>query len=351
MKTAILKYIADMYYNFVERSDGMDHRKNLISAFTELLSDRLDNTDMNTAVNALTIAIAEYDIQPKSTELMVINTESEMMLKKFLATKRLEGRSEKTIERYRYIIQRFYNTMGIPYKEVDVFALRLYLAQLEQNGCKDRTINGIRSIFSSFFSWLHDEGFIETNPSSNLSAIKCRKTIRKPYSNVELETIKNNCKTIRDRALIEFLLSTGCRINEATNLNRDDVNFTSQECKVLGKGNKERIVFMSDVCCMRLQEYLASRSDSEEALFLGRGNKRLLPGGVRAMLKRIETQTGVEDIHPHRFRRTLATSLIDRGMPIQDVAAILGHANINTTMTYIYTDARSVKATYKRLAS
>lgn len=329
----------------------MDYRQALINSFTALLPESFDSQDLRPAVEALTVALSDYDVVPKCTALEKVDNESEMMLKKFLATKRLEGRSEKTVVRYRYILDRFYTQMGIPYKDVDVFALRLYLAQLEQAGNSYNTINGIRSIFSSFFSWLHDEGFIETNPSANLGAIKCRKTIRKPYSNVELETIKNNCKTIRDRAIVEFLLSTGCRIDEATKLNIGDVNFSTQECKVLGKGNKERIVFMSDVCVMRLQEYLESRTDSEEALFLGKGNKRLLPGGARAMLKRIEAQTGVEDIHPHRFRRTLATSLIDKGMPIQDVAAILGHANINTTMTYIYTDARSVKATYKRLAS
>lgn len=329
----------------------MNYKTNLIDNFTTELAECLDTESLRKSVNTLTRLLAEYDLQPVSTDLAVIDTESEMMLKKFLATKRLEGRSEKTIERYRYIIQRFTDEMNLPYKEVDVYALRLYLASLTQNGCNDNTVNGIQSVFSSFFGWLHDEGFLERDPTANLGVIKCKKVIRLPYSNVELELIKGNCHTLRDRAIVEFLLSTGCRIDEMTNLNITDVNFSTQEVKVLGKGNKERVVYLSDIAALHLRKYLASRSDTSDALFVGKAAVRLNNGGVRAMLKRIEKETGVENIHPHRFRRTLATSLINKGMAIQEVAAILGHSNINTTMTYIHVDAENVKSSYKKLVS
>lgn len=329
----------------------MDYRDKILSDFTTAISQNVDSDFLRIATNKLTLILSDYDVQPKCTALATVDTESEMLLKKYIATKRLEGRSEKTVDRYLYILRRFMSESQISLTEVDVYALRLYLATLTQNGCSDNTVNGIRAVFSAFFGWLYDEGFIEKNPTANLGVIKCRKTIRLPYSKVELELIKASCPTVRDRAIVEFLLSTGCRIDEMTHLNISDVNFVSQEIKVLGKGNKERIVYLNDVASLHLKTYLASRSDDNEALFVGKGAIRLQNGGVRAMLKRIESQTGVENVHPHRFRRTLATSLIDKGMPIQEVVAILGHANINTTTTYIYTDSENVKATYKRLAS
>lgn len=329
----------------------METKSRFLSEVMAQLSESFDLDLLKSIEASLLMALKNYEISDKCEAIAVRETESEKYLRTFLATKKLEGRSEKTIERYRYILARYYSTMLVPFKDTDVYTLRLYLAQLEQDGCSDNTINGIRCVFSSFFGWLHNEGFIDKNPTSNLGVVKCKKVIRKPYSNVELEKIRDACVKDRDRAIIEFLLSTGCRIEETTNLNIQDINFITQEVKVLGKGNKERIVFLNDVACLYLNKYLNCRSDSSEALFVGKGDKRLLPGGVRAMLKTIEEKTGVENIHPHRFRRTLATSLIDRGMAIQDVAAILGHANINTTTTYIYTDVNNVKSTYKKLVS
>lgn len=328
-----------------------DAKDKLLSEITSELSERFDYSELKEITKILLLKMEDYTVEVKCTSIAVIDTESISLLKKFLATKKVEGRSEKTIERYRYILQRFINELDIPLTEVDVYVLRLYLAKLEVDGCCDNTIKGIRGVFCSFFGWLHDEGFIEKDPSANLGTIKCKKEIRKPYSKIELELLKNACPTLRDRAIIEFLLSTGCRIEETTNLNISDIDFIKQECKVLGKGNKERVVFLNDVCTMHLKQYLDSRTDNNEALFIGKGAIRLKPGGVRAMMKRLEEITGVKDVHPHRFRRTLATSLIDKGMPIQDVASILGHSNINTTTTYIYTNKDNVRNTYDRIGA
>lgn len=328
-----------------------DGKERLLSEINLELSDRLDYETLQLVNNIILLKMEDYEISEKHRELAIIDTESIKLLKKFLATKKIEGRSEKTIDRYAYIIKRFIDDIEMPVIDVDVYTLRLYLAKLSMDGCKDSTINGIRAIFCSFFGWLHDEGFLEKNPASNLGTIKCKKEIRKPYSKIELELLKNACPTLRDRAIIEFLLSTGCRIEEVMNLNISDIDFIKQECMVLGKGNKERVVFLNDVCAMHLKNYLDSREDSNEALFIGKGAVRLRPGGVRAMMKRLENITGVEDVHPHRFRRTLATSLIDKGMSIQDVASILGHSNINTTTMYIYTDKTNVRNTYDRIGA
>ena len=167
---------------------------------------------------------------------------------------------------------------------------------------------------------------------------------------VEIEKIKNSCGNKKDRAIVEFLLSTGCRVSELVGVDRSDINFQSQECKILGKGNKERIVFLNDVCLLHIKSYLDSRSDDLPALFIGKGSDRMTTGGIRFMLNNIAENAGVEDVHPHRFRRTVATYLIDRGMSIQDVAVILGHSNINTTMAYVYSNIENVKTAYKKYA-
>ena len=181
-------------------------------------------------------------------------------------------------------------------------------------------------------------------------AIKQQKVIRKPFSSVEIERLKQAAESCRDRAVIAFLLSTGCRISEVCALDVLDIDFHRRRVKVLGKGNKERVVYVDDVTVLYLNEYLRERCDAEPALFLGKGSSRMTPGGIRAMLKRLERRSGVENVHPHRFRRTLATNLINHGMPIQEVAAILGHDKIDTTMTYVYIDQTNVEHAYRRYA-
>lgn len=306
--------------------------------------------DLKKIIDTITIKLNEYKMSERCTALTVVDTESQKLVKKFLATKRIEGRSQKTIDRYSYVIKRMMEYLNMPIKDMDVYSLRLYLAEMEMNGSKDSTLNGIRWIMCSFFGWLHDEGFIEKNPTANLGKIKCKKEIRKPFSKVEIEKIKNICGNERDRAIVEFLLSTGCRVSELVGVDRSDINFQSQECKILGKGNKERIVFLNDVCLLHIKSYLDSRSDDLPALFIGKGSDRMTTGGIRFMLNNIAEKAGVEDVHPHRFRRTVATYLIDRGMSVQDLAVILGHSNINTTMAYVYSDIENVKTAYKKYA-
>ena len=234
--------------------------------------------------------------------------------------------------------------------KITIFNLRNYLLNEKSRGISDKTLNGIRDVFNSFFGWLWKEGLIENNPCNNLGPIKCIKKIRKPYSDSDIEKLKEKCYDVRDKAFICFMLSTGCRISEICQLNKSDINFVTLECKVLGKGDKERIVFIDDVTSMLLQRYLSERKDEYNALFIGKGTCRMTPGGVRARLKTIAIEAGVENVHPHRFRRTLATNLISHGMAIQDVSMILGHEKIDTTMTYVYRDKESVKNSYKKFS-
>lgn len=303
---------------------------------------------VNEIINIITVSLNDYDLNEKCTDIVVVDTESQVLLKKFLATKMVEGKSPKTIHRYDYLLTRMLKSLNMEVKDIDVFALRMYLAQLELNGMKAISVEGIRSVITSFFGWLHKEGFIETNPSANLGKVKCKKEIKKPFTKAEVEILKSNCDSLRDRAIIEFLLSTGCRVSEVCNVNINDINFEKQECKVLGKGNKERIVFINDVCKLHLKMYINSREDDHPALFIGKGTVRLEDGGIRCMFRKLSKKCGIENVHPHRFRRTVATSLINRGMQVQDVATVLGHNNINTTMTYIYSDIQDVKTAYNK---
>lgn len=291
--------------------------------------------------------IVNYDITEACTDLAVIDTDSERMLKMFLATKKIEGCSDKTVARYAYIINRMTDFLGIPTKDITVNNLRLYLGTLEADGKSLGTIAGIRDIFSSYFTWLHNESMIPHNPIVNLGKIKREKKVRMPYSKVELEKLRLGCKTKRNRAVIEFLNSTACRVGELVKVNIEDIDFQNRECKVLGKGNKERVVYLTDVCIYHLQEYLKERTDNCPALLIGKGTERMSEGGIRFMLKEVAKRAELStNVHPHKFRRTTATALIDKGMSIQDVAAVLGHANINTTMTYIYSNKDKVKTSF-----
>lgn len=297
-----------------------------------MIAEQLDGYSMDAIVNV--------DAMSDSADLLKI----------YLDAKEIEGRSKKTIARYRDIITRAMTAIKVPLRKVTVYHLRAYLMDKRKQGCADSTVEGVREILCAYFGWLHKEGLIEVNPCANLSPVKCAKVVRLPYSEVEIEKLKEACKTVRDRAIIDFLLSTGCRISEMCELNRDDIDFNLAECIVHGKGNKERTVYLTPVAMLNLKRYLSGRNDLLPALFIGQRMERMAPDGVRRMLKGIEKRSGVENVHPHRFRRTLATNLIARGMPIQEVAAILGHDKIDTTMRYVYIDGRNLKTAYQKYA-
>lgn len=299
-------------------------------------------------IRVLTGILGEYEVE--QMEPQEGDQAGEEFLEAFLAAKQIEGRSQKTIERYAYIIRRLLAAVKVSIQDVTIYHVRSYLMAEKKRGISDRTLEGYRSIFSSFFGWLAQEGLIARNPVGNIGVVKYTRKVRKPFSAVDLARLKDACENDRDLALISFLLSTGCRISEVCALDRD-ITYQSGEVTVLGKGSKERRVYVDDVTIMILDRYLDGRQDTEPALFIGKGTTRIQPGGVRVMLNRIGAKAKVDNVHPHRFRRTLATNLISRGMTIQEVAAILGHDNINTTMTYVYLDQSAVKSSYQKFST
>ena len=312
------------------------------------LSATLTARDLETVQSKLNEMLSMFEVS--GIEAGSIDTDSEDFLQAFFDAKRIEGRSEKTLAHYDYILRRMFDEINTPIRRVTVFHLRSYLMQLKKRGVADKTLEGIRSVMSSYFGWLQKEGLLAENPCANLAPIKCEKKVRHPYSEVELVQLLEACKSDRDRAIIRFLLSTGCRISEVCALNVADVDFKNRECVVNGKGNKQRVVFFDDVSALMLRRYLDSRTDEEVALFVGKGTSRMTPGGIRAMLRNVASNAHVDNVHPHRFRRTLATNLINHGMQIQEVAAVLGHDKLDTTMKYVYVDKTNVKNAYTKYA-
>ena len=304
----------------------------------------LTANDLRIVQDHLNNALSTYDVE--ESEDHALDDDTFEFLKAYISAKEIEGKSKNTVERYQYILTRMIKEVNVPVRSITVFHIRNYLMQQKARGISDCTLEGIRSVICTYFGWLTKEGLIQTDPCANIAPIKCQKKVRTPYSDTDLERLKSACESDRDLAILYFALATGCRISEICSLNRDSIDFAKHECKVLGKGNKERVVFIDNVTTMYLQRYFMSRNDSSEALFAGKGTDRMTPGGVRIMLKRLSEKAGVENVHPHRFRRTLATNLINHGMAIQEVASILGHDKIDTTMTYIYMDKDNIKNAY-----
>ncbi len=327
---------------------SMEAKKLLMKEIESALSSKITNQMMIDVMAEIETKIVEYQVDRDegNCDRYAFNE----LLDAFIEAKTIEGRSVKTMDRYRYILGRLRDETSVPINSMTVFTVRSWLSKEQSRGISDITLEGYRNIFSSFFGWLHKEGLLKNNPCANLGPIKCRKQVKTPYSDIEIEMLKEACECSRDKALVQFLLSTGCRISEVCALNRDSLNFHELEVKVLGKGDKERTVFFDDVTAMLMKRYLDERTDDSPALFAGKGTARMTPGGVRAKLNKIADRAGVKDVFPHKFRRTLATTLIDRGMSIQEVASILGHDKLDTTMKYVFLSKTNVKNHYHKYA-
>ena len=276
---------------------------------------------------------------------------SEDLLEIFLSAKRIEGCSEKSLVYYRNTIQVMLETVAKSVREIETDDLRGYLTdyQKEKNSSKV-TIDNIRRILSSFFSWLEDEDYIIKSPVRRIHRVKSAMTIKETYSDENLETMRDSCTELRDLALIDILASTGMRIGELVLLNRKDINFEERECVVFGKGSKERMVYFDARTKIHLQEYLNSRTDDNPALFVSLRTpyKRMKIGGIETRLRGVGRNLGIEKVHPHKFRRTLATMAIDKGMPIEQLQQLLGHKRIDTTLQYAMVKQSNVKIAHRK---
>ncbi|MBX9033710.1 site-specific tyrosine recombinase/integron integrase [Gordonibacter massiliensis (ex Traore et al. 2017)] len=280
-----------------------------------------------------------------------MTSESNDLLSAFLTAKEVEGCSPKTLVYYETTIQKMINKVNKPFSQINTDDLREYLTQYqEQNGSSRVTIDNIRRIFSSFFSWLEDEDYIVKSPVRRIHKIKTALTIKEVLSDEHLEALRDGCRTKRDLAIVDLLASTGMRIGELVLLDKSDINLAERECIVLGKGNKERQVYFDARAKLHLQDYLSSRTDANPALFvsLNSPHNRISIGGIELRLRVLGRSLLLPRVHPHKFRRTLATSAIDKGMPIEQVQKLLGHARIDTTMHYALVSQSNVKQSHRK---
>ena len=272
----------------------------------------------------------------------------------FLDAKRIEGCSERTLHYYKTTIEKMFQSISTPIRKISTEELRTYLVKYQSiNNCGKVTVDNIRRNISSFFSWLEEENYILKSPVRRIHKIKSKTPVKETITDENIEKLRDSCAEVRDLAIIDLLYSTGIRVGELVNLDIEDINFEERECIVYGKGDKERKVYFDARTKIHLQMYLQSRSDDNRALFvtLDKPHARLKISGVEIRLRKLGRKLNMERIHPHKFRRTMATRAIDKGMPIEQVQKLLGHQQIDTTMQYAMVNQTNVKMSHRKFIS
>lgn len=323
-------------------------KQNLITDIVQGMLPYLNNAQSKRLQEVLQHTLVNYEVIEDTDKAK----ESEQdFVELFLSAKRIEGCSDKSLKYYKSTIIAMLISLDKNVKYIVTDDIRGYLTEYQQkNGLSKVTIDNIRRILSSFFSWLEDEDYILKNPVRRIHKVKTGTNIKETYSDEALELMRDNCTELRDLAMIDMLASTGMRVGEMVLLNRNDIDFNERECIVFGKGSKERVVYFDARTKIHLQNYLNSRKDNNEALFvsLKAPYERLQIGGIETRLREFGKQLGLNKVHPHKFRRTLATMAIDKGMPIEQLQQLLGHKKIDTTLQYAMVKQSNVKIAHRK---
>ena len=323
-------------------------KQNLINDVMQAMLPYLNNDQLEKLQKVMQYVLFQYEITKteKNSEDSALN-----LVDLFLSAKRIEGCSEKSLKYYQTTIQSMLSAVKKDIKQIETEDIRTYLTDYQQQKKSCRvTIDNIRRILSSFFSWLEDEDHILKSPVRRIHKVKAVINIKETYSDEALEMMRDNCTEPRDLAMIDMLASTGMRVGEMVLLNRNDIDFNERECVVFGKGNKERVVYFDARTKIHLKNYLQSRTDDNPALFvlLKSPYNRMNIGGIETCLRRLGKQLGLARVHPHKFRRTLATMAIDKGMPIEQLQQLLGHKRIDTTLQYAMVKQSNVKIAHRK---
>ena len=325
-------------------------KQKVINEVLQSMLGCLNNMQLEKLQEVLEHALFHKQVSETEEETNVELT-NKQFLNNFLAAKRIEGCSEKSLTYYRATIERMTTRIKKNVREMETDDLRTYLTEYQHEKNSSRvTVDNIRRILSSFFSWLEDENYILKSPARRIHKVKAALTIKETYTDEALEKMRDNCEEARDLALIDMLASTGMRVGELVLLNQDDIDFEERECVVFGKGSKERMVYFDARTKIHLQNYLAQRTDSNNALFvsLKAPYERLQIGGVESRLRELGNRLSLPRVHPHKFRRTLATIAIDKGMPVEQLQRLLGHQRIDTTLQYAMVKQSNVKIAHRK---
>ena len=324
-----------------------DILNDIVSGIKDVLSDE----QMKQVSSSIKDVLAKYEINKRTSNEERREKENTELLDTFLSAKKIEGCSDKTIHYYQSSIDKLLKGLSKSIKEICTNDIRRYLAEIqEENNLSKVTIDNLRRIFSSFFSWLEDEDYIAKSPVRRIHKVRTDTLVKEVLSDENIETLRDSCNELRDLAMIDLLLSTGVRVGELVKMNRADIDFQERQCKVFGKGNKEREVYFNARTKIHLQRYLESRTDDNPALFvtLLKPHTRLTISGVEVRLRKMGKDVHIDKVHPHKFRRTLATMAIDRGMPIEQVQKLLGHVRIDTTLHYAMVNQQNVKIAHRK---
>lgn len=323
-------------------------RKELMMAVSGVLGENAANR----LEMAITIVLHKYKVEAKSTDIIEYDNSNARILKNYIASLRLEGKSELTIDQYYRTINLFLRSIGKPVRQIFTGDIRYYLAKyMADRNVEKTTLDNQRRAISAFFGWLTTEEYIDRNPMLRIKKIKTDKRVKKPFSDMELEQLRNFTKDIKEKAIMEFLLSTGCRVTEVTRLQLQDIDFNKGEAIVYGKGDKERVVYISDRSMYYLQLYLEYRKGEQStSLFLNRNHYGMTKHNIEVLFNKLGERAGVKKVHPHRFRRTFATNALRRGMTLQNLQKIMGHESVETTMEYCAVAEIGVQMEFRKVA-
>lgn len=327
-------------------------KERLIRDIEIKLSEMYPEIDMDRVMTCVISCLGEYEVSEKSTQLAERPQDiNDRILRRYSACLALDGKSQNTIKQYLYVLRKL--GQGKPFTDMTTNDIRLFLGQMKVDGASNRYIENQRSYISALFQWMCVEDIIEKNPCAKIKPIKCEKIRRLPFSEVQIDRLRSACDTPKKRAMIEVLLSSGVRCEELVNLDIGDVDIRNRTLIVRdGKGGKDRVTYISELAAEHLEAYLNTRKDSHPEMFQNRyGNRYETTGAIRKLVNAIASDAGVKNAHPHRFRRTFATTLHRRGMDIHEIQRLMGHSNINTTLEYIYTDDTELRAAYQKYAA
>lgn len=323
-------------------------KEKVIKEIEQKMASILNNEQKEKLKEVLLYTFYNIEVTSIKDELVEDTTDYTKM---FIAAKRIEGCSERTLNYYETTIRVMIEKLSKKINSIETEDLRNYLSEYQaKNNCSKVTIDNVRRILSSFFAWLEDEDYIMKSPVRRIHKVKATQTVKETYTDEELEEMRDACVEIRDLAMVDFLASTGVRVGELVNLDRVDIDMQERSCVVLGKGGKEREVYFDARTKIHLQNYLNSRTDNNPALFVSllRPYDRLKISGVEIRLRELGKKINIKKIHPHKFRRTMATKAIDKGMPIEQVQVLLGHRKIDTTLQYAMVNQNNVRNSHKK---
>lgn len=330
-------------------------KNTIIQEIEQSLLNYLDNSQLDVLNTVLCRCLDKVEIKVvEDTDIHICEFTNMELINKFIAAKEIEGCSERTTKYYYATLIKMDSMISKNVTHLTTDDLRMYLTEYQKiNNCSKASIDNIRRNLSSFFSWLEEENYILKSPMKRIHKIKTDKVIKETYSDETLELLRDNCNNLRDLAIIDLLSSTGMRVGELVRLNINDIDFENRECVVFGKGNKERPVYFDARTKIHLRNYINSRNDDNVALFvsLDAPHDRLNISGVEIRLRQLGRKLGINKVHPHKFRRTVATKAIDKGMPIEQVQSLLGHSQIDTTMHYAMVNQNNVKESHRKFVA